>query len=123
MKNLAIVTTLLGLAVAYPACAEKIKPGQDGYFDGYILKGEKFGIKIGMDRSQARALLTRQRDVEYVDTGPCTDLVYFVCPQGDEVDGYLSHKALRDGVINVLVDHGKVVGIQWDLTLFGTFDP
>lgn len=122
------------------ACTEGPKyplpSGTDTYFDGYINKGEKLGVKIGDDRMDVRKRLSGRYEYYQAfeddlgniraDHDTCDEQwrkYYVLCQPGEMFDYYRIRDFGRNGRMLVFFDKNqKVTAIHWDTSFWGTID-
>jgi hypothetical protein len=117
-----LLLLLLPASVILSACTkmpQPIPPGTDTYFYGYIVKGEKFGIKVGDSRDEVERKISLKKFFgdEDLEVGKCErgiSLKINGCGKDVKVGYYRVKKPLRDGFIYIIYRDKKVVSIVWE---------
>jgi len=127
-----LLLILLGLS-ACTSARQPVPMGTDTYYDGYINKGDKFGVRIGESREAAHALM-----IQHNEFYPATDALgnkkydhytcdatwqqYVACKPGETFDYYRKRDLGRDGRIFIFLKDDRVTAIYWDTSFLGTID-
>jgi hypothetical protein len=123
---------LLGLA-ACDGPEQPVPMGTDTYFDGYINKGGKFGVRIGDSRKAAHTQMIKRHEFyeasdrkTYVrlDHETCDEVWqnFVSCKPGETFDYYRKRDLGRDGRVFIFFKDDKVTAIYWDTSLLGAID-
>lgn len=115
-------------AVTFPLCACSQEPrpiplGSEAQYYGYIDTGERFGVKIGDSRSNARALLEENK-FEYLGDDNCSYRLKSLinCTKEHWSDVYHVREPLRHGVIYLEFKGDEITAIIWDFKLLPNAD-
>ncbi len=116
-KAIALCGVMLQVSLM-AACNQIPANGTSKSTTPYVTQGEKFGVKIGMSRSQAMVILDRRGGTSYVESQACSNMDFKEkCMPGSTVDLYLHNEWIKNGTIILVVYHDRVVAISWQLFL------
>ena len=97
-----------------------IAVGANTYWYGHIVKGARFGVRIGDTRETARRTLEKTfRYDNALGCGPYAREV-IACADGDDIDFYRIQELFRDGTIFVTFVRGRVSAIAWTSELINS---
>jgi len=107
---------LVFIANANVACSQTYPTtvGTNKIYDGYIVDGKKFGVKIGDTKTEVRKKLTNQGKI-FVENKFCySDGEYiFACKKGNDIDIFRVKDLFFDGSIFIRYENGRVNAIIW----------
>ena len=82
-----------------------------------ITRGEKFGVRIGDPKAEARSILLK-RGLIFFKPRTCDAYMKLdvACSEDDDIDLFLMRKFWRHGNVFLIYDHsGRVKQIAWEL--------
>lgn len=116
---------LITISALLYGCTEApapIPPGTDTYFYGYIIEGEKFGIKVGDSSAEVEKKINPVffGDETLTECGHNLLILIGNCDANTMVNCYFVDKIPRYGFIFILFEGDTVAGIAWQFDLFAT---